>query len=176
MALRNILKEGDPQLRKKSRSVSKYDDRLRELAQDMLETMRADNGVGLAAPQVGILKRMFVMNVDEECGDEVIVNPRIVHSEGEQREAEGCLSLPGLFGFVTRPEKLKLEYENLDGETCTMEAEGLKAICICHETDHLDGILFRDLAENGLFTIDEEGKAIPEGGEDVSEVSVKTLE
>lgn len=163
MALRTVLKEGDPQLRKKSRAVSRFDRRLGELAEDMLDTMRAENGVGLAAPQVGILKRMFVMNVGDESGDTVIVNPRILDRQGEQREAEGCLSLPGLYGFVSRPEKLRLQYENLEGKTCELEAEGLKAICVCHETDHLDGILFRDLAENGLFTVNEEGEAIPEG-------------
>lgn len=156
MALRSILIEGDPTLRKKSREVRRFDGRLKQLAADMLETMRHDHGVGLAAPQVGILKRLFVMNVDDETGDHVIVNPRIIRSEGEQHENEGCLSLPGLYARVSRPAKVLLEYENLEGETLQMEGEGLKAICICHESDHLDGILFRDRAEGPMFRLEPE--------------------
>lgn len=156
MALRSILIEGDPTLRKKSREVKRFDERLKQLAADMLETMRHDHGVGLAAPQVGILKRLFVMNVDDETGDHVIVNPRIIRSEGEQHENEGCLSLPGLYARVSRPAKVLLEYENLEGETQQMEGEGLKAICICHENDHLDGILFRDRAEGPMFRLEPE--------------------
>ena len=162
MALRTVLKEGDPSLRKKAREIKRFDERLAELAADMIETMHHENGVGLAGPQVGILKRIFVMNVDEEEGDQVFINPRIVKSEGCQNEAEGCLSLPGLYGYVERPETLTLEYQNLDGEHCSMEAEGLKAICIAHESDHLDGVLFRDLAPKGLFRLNDEGEPIPE--------------
>lgn len=163
MALRTILHEGDPQLRKKARPVERFDERLALLARDMLESMHHDNGVGLAAPQVGILKRLFVMNVDDEAGDQVIINPQIIEQEGEQEQAEGCLSLPGLYGYVRRPEKLRLRYQDLSGAVQEMTAEGLKAICICHESDHLDGILFRDKAEGELFRYDENGEAVPEG-------------
>lgn len=164
MALRNVLKEGDPVLRKKAREVTKFDDRLKELASDMLETMRHDNGVGLAAPQIGILKRMFVMNVEDESGDHVVINPRIISSEGLQHELEGCLSLPGLYGIVERPERVTVEYEDVNGQTLQMQAEGLKAICICHESDHLDGVLFRDRAKGGLYRVNEKGEAVPEKG------------
>lgn len=160
MALRNVLHEGDPQLRKKSRPVTRFDERLRGLAQDMLETMREENGVGLAAPQIGILKRIFVMNIGDESGDHVIVNPRIISREGQQCEMEGCLSLPGLFAKVERPEKLILEYENLEGKTERMEADHFKAACICHETDHLDGILFRDRVTGEFYRCDDKGNLI----------------
>ena len=163
MALRTILQEGDPQLRKKARPVERFDERLALLAKDMLESMHHDNGVGLAAPQVGILRRLFVMNVEEEEGDQVIVNPQIIAEEGEQEEAEGCLSLPGLYAYVKRPEKLRLRYQDLSGKLCEMTAEGLKAVCICHESDHLDGILFRDKAEGELFYYNQDGEAVPEG-------------
>lgn len=157
MALRKVFHEGEEVLRKKARPVEKFDDRLRELAEDMLETMEAENGVGLAGPQVGVLRRIFVMDVDEQ-GKTVVVNPEIFEATGEQCEIEGCLSLPGLYSHVKRPEKLKLKYQDLDGNFQEIEAEGLKAICICHETDHLDGILFRDKAEETLFRLDEDGK------------------
>lgn len=147
MALRNIVKvktEAEPVLYKKTRIVEKFDEKLKILAEDMIETMHEANGVGLAAPQVGILKRMFVMNVDAEEGDFVIINPEINEIEGESIEYEGCLSYPHMFGKVKRPLKLKLKYYDLNGEIQEMKAEGLKARCICHEADHLDGIMFTE--------------------------------
>lgn len=160
MALRKVFHEGDEVLRKKSRKVERFDKRLAELAGDMIETMHHENGVGLAAPQVGILKRLFVMNIEEEEGDVVVINPEIIAQEGTQKEIEGCLSLPGLYAYVNRPEKLVLKYQNLAGEEQTIEAEGLKAICICHETDHLDGVLFRDKAEGELMHLNKDGELV----------------
>ncbi|NLM19840.1 MAG: peptide deformylase [Clostridiaceae bacterium] len=147
MALRNIVKinsESESVLYKKTRIVEKFDAKLKQLAEDMIETMHAANGVGLAAPQVGLLKRMFVMNVDVEEGDLVVINPEISEMEGESIAYEGCLSYPQMFGKVKRPFKLKLKYHDLNGEVREIEAEGLKARCICHETDHLYGIMFTE--------------------------------
>ncbi|HHT23931.1 MAG TPA: peptide deformylase [Clostridiaceae bacterium] len=147
MALRNIVKvntEAESVLYKKTRMVEKFDEKLKQLAEDMIETMHEANGVGLAAPQVGLLKRMFVMNVDPEEGDLVIINPEISEMEGERIAYEGCLSYPQMFGRIKRPFKLKLKYNDLNGAVKEMEAEGLKARCICHEADHLDGIMFTE--------------------------------
>ena len=145
MALRNILIEGDPILRKKSRPVTEWNERLKILAADMQETMKANSGVGLAAPQVGVLRRIFVMNLGtEEAEDIVAINPRIIEQEGAEVGEEGCLSLPGLVGNVERPQRILLEAENLAGDTFRLELTGLGAVCACHEIDHLDGILYRD--------------------------------
>ena len=155
MALRKVLLEGDPTLRKKSRPVTEYNERLCQLVEDMRETMRAYNGAGLAAPQVGVLRRVFVMNLggeDEE--DTVAVNPRIIEQEGLVVGEEGCLSLPGLVGDVERPERIILEAEDLEGNTWQRELIGLGAVCVCHETDHLDGILYRDKALEPLVSVD----------------------
>lgn len=149
MARRVILTEGDPTLRKISRPVTVFDAKLKTLAEDMLETMRHSNGVGLAAPQVGILRRLFVMNVGD--GDVIAVNPELTEYEGEQEELEGCLSLPGLYGLVKRPLKVRLDAHDASGSAFSLELEGLGAVCACHETDHLNGILFRDVASGDLF-------------------------
>lgn len=149
MARRTILTEGDETLRKKSRPVTVFDARLKTLVDDMFETMEANRGVGLAAPQVGLLRRLFVMDVGD--GPVAAINPELSHYEGEQEELEGCLSLPGLFGVVKRPERVRLTAEDVNGERFSMDLEGLGAICACHETDHLNGILFRDIAEGELF-------------------------
>lgn len=176
MALRNVIKEGDEVLRKNAREIKRFDERLAELASDMLETMKESNGIGLAAPQVGILKRIFVMNLEDEYakeGDMIIINPEIVEREGEQENVEGCLSLPGLYGRVKRPAKLRLKYNNLQGEECELEAEGLLATCICHENDHLGGTLFRDKIIGNPFRYDQDGKAIDSvTGEELSEYSI----
>lgn len=155
MALRKVLLEGDPTLRKKSRPVTEFNERLCLLVEDMKETMRAYNGAGLAAPQVGVLRRVFVMNLggeDEE--DTVAVNPRIIEQEGIVAGEEGCLSLPGLVGTVERPERVVLEAEDLKGNTWRRELTGLGAVCVCHETDHLDGILYRDKALEPLVSVE----------------------
>ena len=142
MALRNIVKVGDDILRKKSREVTKFDSRLHQLLDDMKETLYKSNGVGLAAVQVGVLRRVVVI----DCGDGYIelVNPEITDSEGEQEEVEGCLSVPGRNGITKRPMKVTVKAQNRDGNWCVYQGEGLKARCFCHELDHLDGILFID--------------------------------
>ena len=140
MALRNIVKVGDPILNKKSRVVEKFDNRLSTLIDDMFETMYSSNGVGLAAVQVGILKRVVVIDVGD--GPMELVNPEITLKEGEQRESEGCLSVPGQYGVTVRPAKVQVKAQNREGKWQVFTGEGLKARCFCHELDHLDGILF----------------------------------
>ena len=140
MALRNIVKVGDPILSKKSRPVEKFDDRLHTLLDDMKQTMYSANGVGLAAVQVGVLRRIVVI----DCGDGYLelINPEITEREGQQLEEEGCLSLPGESGVTLRPETVKLKAQDRNGKWHVYKADGLKARCFCHETDHLDGVLF----------------------------------
>ncbi len=140
MALRNIVKIGDPILTKKSRPVEKFDDRLHTLLDDMKQTMYSANGVGLAAVQVGVLRRIVVI----DCGDGYIelINPEITERSGQQLEEEGCLSLPGESGITLRPETVKLKAQDRNGKWHVYKADGLKARCFCHETDHLDGIVF----------------------------------
>lgn len=142
MALRNIVKLGDPILRKKSREVTKFDDRLFTLLDDMKQTMYKSEGVGLAAVQVGVLKRVVVL----DCGDGFLelINPEIVSGEGEQIEQEGCLSLPEKYGSTIRPKTVKVRAQDRMGKWHMYKGEGLKARCFCHEIDHLDGVLFID--------------------------------
>ena len=142
MAIRNILKEGDELLSKKCRAVDKIDSRITTLLDDMAETMYESDGVGLAAPQVGILKRIVVIDIGEGLIE--LINPEIIKTEGEQRDVEGCLSIPGVSGYTIRPEKVTVKALDRNGEEKTYEGEGLLARAFCHETDHLDGILFRD--------------------------------
>lgn len=140
MALRNIVKLGDPILNKKSRVVDKFDDRLATLIDDMLETMYKGNGVGLAAVQVGILKRVVVIDIGE--GPMELVNPEITLEEGEQIGQEGCLSLPGKWGNTKRPQRVQVKAQDRNGKWQVFTGEDLKAKAFCHEIDHLDGILF----------------------------------
>ena len=143
MAIRKIAVLGEDEvLRKRSRRVDKFDKRLRTLLDDMAQTMYDADGVGLAAPQVGILKRAVVIDV----GDGLIelVNPEILRTEGAVVGAEGCLSIPGRRCTVERPEKVTVIAQNRNGESIRLEAEGLLAVAICHEVDHLDGILYID--------------------------------
>lgn len=144
MALRNIVKEGDDILRKKCRVVEKFDEKLAMLLDDMAETLADANGAGLAAPQVGILRRIALVDV----GDGLIelINPEIIESEGEQEAVEGCLSIPGEFGITIRPMKVTVKAQDRNGNEFTVIAEELKARALCHELDHLDGILFIDNA------------------------------
>lgn len=144
MAIRNIRTEGDEVLRKVSRPVENIDEKILTLIKDMAETMYKADGVGLAAPQIGVLKRIVVIDVGE--GLLHLINPRIVDKKGEQSEVEGCLSIPGIYGEVKRPAWVKVEALNMQGETFQVEGEGLLAVALCHEIDHLDGILFKDLA------------------------------
>lgn len=140
MALRNIVKLGDSILNKTSRKVEKFDDKLAALIDDMLETMYSANGVGLAAVQVGILKRVVVIDIGE--GPMELVNPEITMKEGEQQESEGCLSLPGKYGVTSRPQKVQVKAQDRNGKWQVFTGEDLKARAFCHEIDHLDGILF----------------------------------
>lgn len=142
MAIRQILKEGDESLTKVSRRVEKIDERILELLDDMIETMYKADGVGLAAPQVGILKRVVVIDI----GDGVLelINPEIISSTGEQREIEGCLSLPGVSGYTERPMNVTAVAFDREGREITITGTGLLARALCHEIDHLDGILFRN--------------------------------
>lgn len=140
MALRNIVELGDPILNKKSRIVEKFDDRLALLIDDMKETMYNKNGVGLAAVQVGILKRVVVIDIGE--GPIELVNPEITMTEGEQISQEGCLSLPNKWATTKRPKKVQVKAQDRTGKWHVYTGEDLKAKAFCHEIDHLDGILF----------------------------------
>lgn len=141
MAIRNIVKIGDPILYKKSRTVVNFDKRLEEILDDMKDTLYKAQGAGLAAVQVGILRRIVVM----DCGDGYLelINPEIVErSEETQKETEGCLSIPGKFGTTCRPKSVVVKAQNRQGQWCLYKGEDLKARCFCHEIDHLDGILY----------------------------------
>ena len=142
MAKRNIRHLGDDVLRKKSRTVETIDERIVQLLDDMAETMYDSEGVGLAAPQVGILKRIAVIDI----GDGLIelINPEIVSFEGSEKDIEGCLSVPGRHGYVLRPEKVKVTALDRNGEKIEIEATGMLKKALCHESDHLDGIVFVD--------------------------------
>ena len=144
MAIRKIVELGhdDEVLHKHARRVERFDARLAELLGDMAETMYAANGAGLAAPQVGVLKRAVVIDVGEGLIE--LVNPEIVASEGENAVVEGCLSVPGRPGRVLRPEKVTVRAQRRDGEAFEITGEGMLAVCLCHEIDHLDGIVYVD--------------------------------
>ena len=145
MALRTIRVEGDPVLTKISRPVDKMTPRIHDLITDMLDTMYEAMGVGLAAPQVGILKRIVVIDVGD--GPIILINPEIIEKSGEQTGDEGCLSVPGMAGQVTRPDHVKVKALNEDMEEVVYEGEGLLARAFCHELDHLDGHMYTDLVE-----------------------------
>ena len=148
VALRTIRVEGDPVLGKKCKPVTILTPRLRILIDDMLDTMYEANGVGLAAPQVGVLKRIVVIDVGE--GPIILINPEIVSSDGEQTGDEGCLSVPGMAGQVTRPNHVIIRALDQDMKPVELEGEGLLARAFCHELDHLEGIMYTSLVEGGL--------------------------
>nr|WP_315434321.1 peptide deformylase [uncultured Stomatobaculum sp.] len=153
MALRNIREIGDPILNQKAKEVREMTPNLRALVEDMVETMRHANGVGLAAPQVGVLKRLVVIECEE--GElHVLINPEIIARDGEQTGYEGCLSVPGKTGIVTRPNHVKVKALNENMEPVTVEGEELLARALCHELDHLDGHLYTEMAEE-LYTNEE---------------------
>ena len=168
MAIRQLRIEGDPILNKKCREVKEMTPRLQELAQDLIDTMYEENGVGLAAPQVGVLRRIAVIDVGE--GPWVFVNPRIIETEGEQVGDEGCLSVPGMAGCVRRPMRVVAEAFDINMEPFTVEGEGLFARAMCHEFDHLDGHLYTEFVEGELHeavyagTDDEEEEYYEEEG------------
>ncbi len=152
MGLRKILTDKEPALHKTCKMVEKFDWRLHKLLDDMTETLIDSNGVGLAAPQVGILRRVVV--VDTGDGILELVNPEMVETDGEQEGAEGCLSVPGRYGLVKRPYYAKVRAQDRDGNWFEAEAEELIARCFCHELDHLDGILYTQVMER--YLTDEE--------------------
>ena len=154
MATRKIVEIGDEKLRKHSKKVEKFDLRLRILLKDMAETMYKSEGVGLAAPQVGILRRVVVIDVGEGLVE--LVNPEIVESDGEQVGPEGCLSVPGRTGIVKRPNHVVVHAQNAQGEPIEVVGDEFYARAICHELDHLDGVLYVDIMERELFADDEE--------------------
>lgn len=158
MAIRTIRIQGDPVLAKPCREITEMTDKLAILIEDMLDTMYEANGVGLAAPQVGILKRLVVMDCGE--GPIVMINPVIIETSGEQTGDEGCLSLPGKAGQVTRPNYVKARFLDEDMEECEIEATELLARCICHEVDHLDGHMYTEHVQGPLHdvTYDDEEK------------------
>ena len=145
MAIRNIVTEGDEILRKKCREIGEITDRIRTTMEDMLETMRQQNGCGIAGPQVGVMRRMFI--AEPEPGRVYyMINPEILESEGQVSGDEGCLSVPGLIGTVVRPERIKIKARDLSGEEHIYDFEGFDARVMCHEYDHLEGILYTDKA------------------------------
>lgn len=154
MALRTIRVEGDPVLTKISRPVDKMTPRIHDLIADMLDTMYEAMGVGLAAPQVGILKRVVVIDVGD--GPIILINPEIIEKSGEQTGDEGCLSVPGMSGQVTRPDHVKVKALNEDMEEVVYEGEGLLARAFCHELDHLDGHMYTEKVEGGLHDVNYE--------------------
>ncbi len=160
MAIRLIVKHPDPVLRERAKEVTKFNASLHKLLDDMAETMYDADGVGLAAPQVGILKRVFVVDADEEHGLLELVNPEIVSREGEQLGAEGCLSIPGLQGDVKRSNKIAIKAQDRYGNPVQYEGTELLARAFQHELDHLNGVLFLDLAES----VYEARKLAPEQG------------
>ena len=152
MAIRNVRKIGDPVLNKVCKEVRDVNDRTRELIDDMFDTMYEADGVGLAAPQVGILKRIVVIDVTGE-DPILLINPVILSTDGEQTGYEGCLSVPGKTGVVTRPNHVRAEAWNEEMERYEVEGEGLLARAICHELDHLDGIMYVDKVEGDLYEV-----------------------
>ena len=156
MATRTILREGDPSLLKKSRVVTDFNARLHMLIDDMRETLIEANGLGLAAPQVGVLRRVALIvdmdNESEEFGEKIIelINPEIMAKSGEKEGSEGCLSVPGLYGMVKRPELVRFKAQDRFGTPFELWIKNLGARAVCHEVDHLDGVMFTTLAERYL--------------------------
>ena len=157
MGLRKILTDKDPALHKVCRPVEKFDWRLHKLLNDMTDTLAEANGVGLAAPQVGILRRVVIVDTGEEILE--LVNPELLETSGEQEGAEGCLSVPGKYGLVKRPNYAKVRAQDRNGEWFEAEGEELIARCFCHELDHLDGIMYTEIMERFLTEEELEAEA-----------------
>ena len=157
MGLRKILTDKEPALHKVCKPVVKFDEKLHRLLDDMTETLRQANGVGLAAPQIGIIRRVVIVDVGE---DEMLelVNPTLLETSGEQCGAEGCLSVPGRYGLVKRPYYAKVRAQDRNGEWFEAEGEELIARCFCHELDHLDGIMYTEVMERYLTEEELEGE------------------
>lgn len=156
MALRMIKLDGDPILRKKSKEIDEITDRIKILLEDMVETMVEANGIGLAAPQVGVLRRAVVIDIGE--GVIKMLNPEILDTDGAIVDIEGCLSVPNLSGTVERPEKVKVKYTDENGEEKQLEATELLARAVCHEIDHLNGVLYIDKVIEYIDLEEEEGE------------------
>ena len=157
MAIRNIVKNGDEILRKRAKEVEVVDEKIQTLIDDMIETMHEANGVGLAAQQVGILKRIVVIDIYDGSEPVVLINPKILKVKGEREVDEGCLSFPNQFAKVIRPKEVEVEALNREGKKIKIKAKELLAQAICHETDHLDGRLFVDIIIPGtLQTVNPE--------------------
>lgn len=154
MALRNVITKEDTTLRKKCRDVENFDEKLGILLDDMAETMYKTNGVGLAGPQVGILRRLVVIDVGEGLVE--LINPVITQKSGKQRDVEGCLSCPGEWGYVVRPMTVSVKAKDRHGKDVEFSCEEYFARCVCHELDHLEGILFLDVADKMLKPEDME--------------------
>ena len=155
MALRKILTDKEPALHKVCKPVTAFDDKLHKLLDDMTETLIESGGVGLAAPQVGILRRVFLVDVGMEENEIVeFINPEIIETDGEQIGPEGCLSVPGKYGLVKRPYYAKVRAQDRNGEWFEAEGEELIGRCFCHENDHLDGIIYTEVMER-LLTEEE---------------------
>lgn len=180
MALRIVVEKGDPQLERKSRKIDKIDDRMKELAVDLVDTMREYDGVGIAAPQVGVNRCMCVVSFLDDNPPKVLINPEIVEKKGSQICEEGCLSVPGYLGKVERPQWIKLKYQDLDGVEHVEEHENFGAVVVSHEIDHLHGELFDDKAVS-LYTVEEaearaqaEAEAMAEKAKEVAESTEAT--
>lgn len=168
MATRTILNESDPTLRKKSRAVENFDERLHELIDDMKETLTEADGAGLAAPQVGVLRRVVIVDDGQRLLE--LINPELIQVSGEEEGAEGCLSSPGEYGMVCRPTYAKVRAQDRHGKFFETEGEGIVARCFCHEIDHLNGVLFKDLVTRMIDPSeweddDDETYGLPEGYE-----------
>ena len=187
MALRNITVRGDTILAKKCKPVREITPRIREACADMVETMLAADGVGIAAPQIGIMKRFFIAMPHVDAEDEAtrdkiyfMINPEITYTEGTQDSSEGCLSVPGYMGLVERPYKIRIKASDLDGKEHEYEFEGFEATVFCHEYDHLEGVLYSDIAKD-MMTVEEysrlleEVKASHEDGEDADNSEIWEL-
>lgn len=168
MALRTITVRGDSILAKKCKPVKEITPRIKEACADMVETMKAADGVGIAAPQIGIMKRFFIAMPhvdaeDEETRDKIyyMINPEITYTEGYQDSSEGCLSVPGYMGLVERPYKIRIKATDLDGKEQEYEFEGFEATVFCHEYDHLDGVLYSDIAKD-MMTVEEYSELLEE--------------
>jgi peptide deformylase len=156
MAIRNIVPDTDPIIHKKSKIVTNFDDKLKILLDDMADTLRLAEGIGLAAVQVGILRRVFIIDTGEETGMMDFINPEIIERDGEQEGGEGCLSIKGYEGFVKRPLNVVVKAQNRFGKEFTYSASELMARAVCHEYDHLDGFTIRDRAEYEVIHEDDD--------------------
>lgn len=151
MAIRNLRYEGDEILSKRAREIEVIDDKIKELAQDMMDTMHKWDGLGLAGPQVGVLKRIIVIDLYEEGAQFILINPVIISTKGTQEVDEGCLSFPNKFGKVDRPKEVVVEALDIDGAKVKLQAKDLLAQALCHEIDHLNGIVFTEKVKPGTL-------------------------